>query len=190
MNDLLLIRHAQTDLAGTFCGHSNPPVNDAGHKQIRDLLARLGTQPVSTVYTSDLDRASTTARAIAQSLTLPCAPRPGLREINFGTWDGLTWNQIEQLDPAFAQDWLDNFPNLTPPQAESFHSFQARIRAEANFLLNLPHPGLIAVVTHAGVIRSILQDLCSIDENSAHTITQPFCCAIRYTHPSCCEVLP
>ena len=46
MNDLLLIRHAETDMAGTFCGQANPPVNAAGHHQIQTLIERLRVEPL------------------------------------------------------------------------------------------------------------------------------------------------
>jgi broad specificity phosphatase PhoE len=40
MDSLLFIRHAETDLAGRFCGHSDPPVNKRGHRQIKELLRK------------------------------------------------------------------------------------------------------------------------------------------------------
>ena len=65
MNDLLFIRHAETDMTGTFCGQSDPTVNAAGHRQIQKLAEPLRTEPIVTVFTSDLQRSVTTARALA-----------------------------------------------------------------------------------------------------------------------------
>jgi alpha-ribazole phosphatase len=182
MNDLLFIRHAETDMAGTFCGQANPLVNAAGHHQIQTLIESLRAEPIAVVFTSDLDRALTTARSLADFSAVPCISRRDLREIGFGQWEGLTWNQIETLDSTFAKQWLDKFPHLTSPQGESFETFEARVMAEMSHLHILSDRGLVAVVTHAGVMRVVLQNLCGLDEQTALTLTKPYCCTFRYAH--------
>ena len=92
---LLFIRHAETDLAGRFCGHSDPPVNERGHQQIEGLLRALENEPIDAIYTSDLSRALMTADTIGKTFRLSPAAVPGLREIDFGDWEGLNWQQIE-----------------------------------------------------------------------------------------------
>ena len=182
MNDLLFVRHAETHMAGTFCGQSDPPVNAAGHRQIQKLAERLRTEPILTVFTSDLQRSVTTARALADSFTIPCITRPALREIDFGKWEGLTWEEIEKLDLTFATKWLEAFPHMTPPDGESFEIFEARVMAETSYLLSQSESSLIAVVTHAGVMRAILRTLCGLDEKTTWTLTRPHCCTFRYAH--------
>jgi alpha-ribazole phosphatase len=180
MTDLLLIRHAETDMAGTFCGHLDPPVNAVGRQQIIGLIESLRTKRFDAVYTSDLVRASATANALAVALTIPCFPRPALREINFGRWEGLTWSEIEAADPTYAAEWLKIFPDLPAPGGEAFEGFEARVRNEATHLLSQPHRS-IAVVTHAGVIRTILRAFCGIDDQQAWEITKPYCSTYRWT---------
>jgi alpha-ribazole phosphatase len=180
MNDLLFIRHAETDMAGAFCGQSDPPINAAGHRQIARLIESLRSESIATVFTSDLERALTTARGIAELSAVPCEPRRNLREIDFGAWEGLTWEQIEAFDSTFAQQWLDRFPYLTAPQGESFKAFQARILAEISDLVRQPQEGQVAVVTHAGVMRVVLQNLCGVDEKTAWALSKPYCCIFRY----------
>jgi alpha-ribazole phosphatase/probable phosphoglycerate mutase len=180
MTDLLFIRHAETDMAGTFCGQSDPPVNVAGRRQISELLASLWKETIAAVYTSDLQRSVTTARALAELFSVPCIVRPALRENHFGEWEGLTWEQIEELYPTEATQWLDGFPHMTPPRAEAFTDFQERVVAEARYLLSRNEHGLIAVVCHAGVMRVVLRALCGVDERTAWTLTMPYCCTYRY----------
>jgi alpha-ribazole phosphatase len=182
MNDLLFIRHAETDMAGTFCGQSDPPVNAEGHRQIQKLAERLRTEPIVAVFTSDLQRSVTTARSVAESFAIPCITRPALREIDFGKWEGLTWEEIEKLDLTFATQWLEAFPHLTPPDGESFQTFEARVMAETSYLLSQSESGLIAVVTHSGVMRAVLRTLCGLDEKKTWTLTKPHCCTYRYAH--------
>ena len=182
MNGLLFIRHAETDMAGTFCGQSDPPVSAAGHLQIQSLVESLRTETITAIFTSDLQRSVTTARALAESFAIPYIPRPALREIDFGRWEGLTWEEIRKLDSIFAQQWLEFFPHLTPSDGESIALFDARVMAETSYLLNQSESDSIAVVTHAGVMRAVLRTLCGLNEETAWTLTKPYCCTFRYTH--------
>jgi len=180
MNELLFIRHAQTDMVGRFCGRSDPAVNAHGEQQIDDLVASLRTEPVAAVFTSDLQRSLRTARALAESHGVPCIPRTALREIEFGAWDGLSWREIEKLDSEFAQRWLEAFPNLTPPGGESVETFEARVMGEMRYLLGQAGHASIAIVTHAGVMRVALRNLCGVDEKTAWALTESYCCIFRY----------
>ena len=182
MSGLVFIRHAETDMVATFCGQSDPPVNTAGHRQILRLAESLSTQPIAAVFTSDLQRSLTTAGTLSESFAVPYIIRPALREIDFGRWEGLTWEEIEKLDSTFAQQWLEAYPHLTPPDGESFEKFEARVIAETRYLLSKSESSSIAVVTHAGVMRVVLRTLCGLDEESAWALTKPYCCSFRYAH--------
>lgn len=179
MTDLILIRHAETDMAGRFCGWSDPPVNNSGHMQIEELIAKLRSEPISTVFTSDLQRSVTTARKLAQAHGVPCISRTALRELDFGEWEGLTWQEIEKRDPDFAVRWAAEFPRLSVPRGESFEEFEARALEELNYLKTEAAHRLIALVTHAGVIRVALRKLCGMDEQTTWRVTKPYCCSFR-----------
>lgn len=174
MSELLLVRHAETDLAGTFCGHCDPPVNARGREQIASLLRSRHFEAIDAVYTSDLQRAQTTAEALAQHFAVPCIVRAGLREINFGTWDGLSWNQIEAINPEYAARWLELYPKLAAPDGECFDMFEARVHAEIQTLLLHRKHLKAVVVTHAGVLRSILQTCCGLTQHEAWTRTREY----------------
>jgi alpha-ribazole phosphatase/probable phosphoglycerate mutase len=182
MNDLLFIRHAETNMAGTFCGQSDPPVNETGYRQIEELLESLRLERIDAVYSSDLQRAATTARALARFLAVPCILRDTLREIDFGDWDGLRWEEIEKLDKTYATRWLEDFPQVSAPNGESFMHFEARAMAEAKYLLSECENRIVAVVTHAGVMRTILRSLCGVGDSEAWEQTKSYCCTFRYVH--------
>jgi broad specificity phosphatase PhoE len=179
MSTLLFIRHAETDMAGTFCGHSNPLVNERGHQQIDVLLKALRAEPIDAVYSSDLHRAVITAAALAESLGCPWDTTPALREISFGEWEGLTWPEIETKDAVYARDWSEAYPNLPAPGGESFDAFQSRVLNEVQNLLTLD--GYFAVVTHAGAMRVVLRQLCGFDEKEAWERTGLYCGFFKYT---------
>jgi alpha-ribazole phosphatase/probable phosphoglycerate mutase len=180
MNTLLFIRHAETDMAGRFCGHADPPVNERGQRQIEELLKSLEGEPIDAVYTSDLSRALTTANAVGQAFRLSPVVVPGLREIYFGDWEGLSWEEIETRDPAYARRWSESYPLLPAPGGESFEAFKSRVMAEVECLLAMPEPRCVAVVTHGGVMRVVLRTLCAVDETEAWERTKTYCGFFRY----------
>jgi alpha-ribazole phosphatase len=179
MSRALFIRHAETEMAGRYCGHSDPDLNAQGRAQLVRLSHLLCAEPFDAVYSSDLRRASNTARAITAGRNIPRVLRPALREINFGDWEGMNWEQIEQLDPEYAREWIESYPNLPAPSGESFQAFEQRILEEVNHLLER-NRGPIAVVTHAGVLRVVLRHLLGCSEQEAWQQTRPYCCVVRY----------
>jgi alpha-ribazole phosphatase len=180
MSDILFIRHAETDMAGTFCGHSDPDLNARGHRQTFDLIDRLRPKNIGTVYTSDLRRAQTTAEAIASTFGIECRLRRALREINFGEWEGLTWKEIEQRDEAYARQWMAEHPLLPAPEGEAFRDFEQRVLKEVAFLSTKAAEQDIAVVTHAGVLRTVLCSLHQCSEEDAWRLTKPYCAIVRH----------
>jgi alpha-ribazole phosphatase len=179
MSRVLFIRHAETEMAGRYCGHSDPDLNTQGRAQLRELAQLLAEEMLDTVYSSDLRRATSTAQAIAAGKNIPRVLRPALREIDFGDWEGMSWEEIERLDPEYAQKWVNSYPHLPAPSGESFQEFERRVLAEVGHLINRS-PGPIAVVTHGGVLRVVLRHLCGYSEPNAWQETQPYCCVVRY----------
>lgn len=180
MDTLLFIRHAETDLAGRFCGYSNPPVNERGFHQIEELLKSLRNEPIDAVYASDLSRSLTTADAIGKLFGLASIAVPELREIDFGEWEGLSWQEIKSHDRAYARQWSEAYPNLPAPGGEAFEAFQSRVLTQVKHLLAAASQKCAAVVTHAGVMRVVLRSLCGLDEQDAWERTKMYCAFFRY----------
>jgi broad specificity phosphatase PhoE len=182
MNTVLFIRHAETEMAGTFCGHSDPPINPRGREQIQELLNALSKEQVGIVYTSDLQRAVSTASALAERFGVSQIATPNLREIDFGDWEGLTWQEIEIGDPAYARRWTEAYPNLPAPAGESFIAFQTRVIAEVTKILNHVDHSKKVVVTHGGVMRVVLQMYCGVSDTEAWELTKSYCSFFRYPY--------
>jgi broad specificity phosphatase PhoE len=161
-------------MAGRFCGHYDPELNERGRQQLAGLVNRLSQHPVRRVYTSDLRRARQTAEAIANHFGAGLHVRPELREIDFGLWEGLSWNEIEVRDAMAAKNWAENYPNSTAPAGESFEQFQQRVRREIAFLLGEVKEAAVAVVTHAGFTRAVLTSLCGVSEREAWNRTEDY----------------
>jgi alpha-ribazole phosphatase len=179
MSRVLWVRHAETEMAGRFCGQSDPDLNVQGQEQLIGLAQVLSAETIDGVYSSDLRRAQSTAQAIASTRNVPLSLRPALREIHFGEWEGLSWGQIEEMDPEYARKWADGYPHVTAPAGESFQAFEARVLEEVSHLIDR-NLGSIAVVTHAGVLRIVLRNLHGCSERETWQQTQPYCCVVRY----------
>jgi len=175
MSGIVFIRHAATDMAGTFCGHSDPPVNAIGRRQIETMIESLSGERWDAIYSSDLRRAVTTAEALAKTSALEVIMTPHLREIHFGEWEGLTWEEIERRDPAYAHRWLESFPAVAAPAGESFQAFEDRVLKEVDQLIQLAADRRIAVVTHGGVMRVILCRRLGYSQQQAWEATRPYC---------------
>ena len=158
---IVLIRHAHTEMAGRFCGYSDPPLSPRGLAQLEELNIRVSRYPFTHVISSDLQRARQTAESIARHYQLPVRVMDSLREIAFGDWEGLTWDEIMARDPAYAQRCLTSYPNLAAPNGEELSDFARRIQHTMDCIAEDVPDGCAAVVTHAGVIRTFLASAAS-----------------------------
>ena len=102
MTTLLLVRHGETDwnAEGRLQGHTDTPLNDYGRRQARTLADELAGEPIDAVYSSDLARARETAEIVGGRLGLTVVVDPGLREKNWGSWEGLTPAERERVEYA------------------------------------------------------------------------------------------
>jgi broad specificity phosphatase PhoE len=182
MSEILFIRHAETDMAGTFCGHSDPELNACGRVQVAELINRLRVEEIGVVYTSDLRRAYATGMALGGAFGVDCHVRPALREIDFGQWEGLTWKEIEQRDNSYSRRWIAEYPRLPAPDGENFCDFERRVLDEAKFLSIEAEVASckIAVVTHAGVLRTVLCALDGCSEEDGWERTRSYCSIVLH----------
>jgi len=171
MNGIVLIRHAETDLTGKFCGQSDPDLNAAGEQQLCSLVEEIAPLGVKRIYSSDLRRASRTAAAISERIRVSVELRPGLREIHFGLWEGLSWEEVEQQYPHEAELWMREFPTGSTPHGESYRDFIARVGAEFN-LIRDDEDIVRAVVTHRGVLQYALARFFGFSDADARSRTE------------------
>lgn len=165
MGALVLIRHAETAMAGRFCGDSDPPLNAAGEAQLASIVEQLASLDIARIVSSDLRRAMQTANAIGERIGIHVEPRRNLREIHFGEWEGLNWLEIEQRFPLESQSWLREFPWRSAPSGERYEEFAARVQSEFVHLLSVRENSGIAVVTHRGVMQYVLTNFLGFEQS-------------------------
>jgi len=189
MNNIVLIRHGETGMAGRFCGHSDPELNLAGESQVIRLAEHVAMLGIERIYSSDLHRASQTAAALAQRIGIAVDYLPALREIDFGLWEGLLWQDIEDRFPEEASRWIRGFPLQSAPNGEAYSDFTARVDGVLISLLEAAMEKKIAIVTHRGVMCYGLTRFFGFSEDAAWAKTAPYCAMVIVPTRMCeCEV--
>jgi broad specificity phosphatase PhoE len=153
---LVLVRHATAEGDGRFQGQADIRLLPEGRRQLPALSRKLRRYKITAAYASDLRRARLTAAFAARRLGVRLEIRAGLREIDFGRWQGLSWEQVLKQSPRFARLWAKQFPHRRVPGGERFMQFKRRIRRELRAIAAANPAQSVLVVTHAGVIRVAL----------------------------------
>lgn len=172
---VILVRHALAEGDGRFQGQLDVELTDAGRRQLPALVQKLSQFPIRAVYTSDLARARATAAAVAKRFCVSLECRPALREMDFGDWQGLSWNEVEARFPRLARLWLKRFPRQRVPSGESFPSFRNRVARELRAIVGANPGRCVVAVTHAGVIRVLLASALGIPEREIFRSPQHHC---------------
>ncbi len=154
MLEMLLIRHGETDWNRElrFQGQVDVPLNANGHEQALRLGARLASEPVHRLYSSDLARTVQTASPAAERLALPGVADRDLREQAFGVIDGMSGPDIQRDHPDIWVRWLDFDPDYAPPGGESQRQFHDRVMGAMARLARAHASERLVIVTHGGVL--------------------------------------
>lgn len=164
---LLLTRHGETDwnLQRRIQGSTDTNLNETGRTQAMQLAESLllSEDRPDIIYTSGLKRALETAEITAGRLQIPCLIHPGLEEIGFGLWEGLTWEQVEDRYPELYQIWHTDRRYGHPPEGESYQDLLNRVVPALQDIIQKEGGSnadrRILIVTHSAVIMSLLSHL-------------------------------
>ena len=165
---IVLIRHGQTawNVATRIQGHTDEPLNETGRWQAAQLAAALAHEEFSAIYSSDLQRAHATAEPLALATRLRIISEPGLRERHFGSFEGATFQAIDEQWPQEALRWRQREPDFAPPGGETLADFYQRVVSTAT-LAAARHPGeLIALISHGGALDCLYRAALSLPLNA------------------------
>ena len=160
MTKIILVRHGETkwNLLGRYQGQTDIALSDKGLQQAQMLAERFSFPEISAAYSSDLQRAYKTASCVANRFSLPVTEKAGLREMNFGDWEGLTYTQIEEKWPKQGANFFVNPEKITIPAGESFSELQQRGLTAIEEIVDT-HPGeTVLIAAHGAIIRTILAE--------------------------------
>ncbi len=157
---LFLVRHGET-LANRefrYIGSRDDVLSPTGKIQATQLAAALAPLPITSVYSSPLQRARLTAEAIATPHRLEVRVASELRECDFGAWEGLSRAEVLARSPEDArllQTW-ERDATIAPPGGESFTTMQRRVTAFVEQLAEAHAGQALALVSHVGPIKVLL----------------------------------
>ena len=153
MTRLWWVRHGPTH-EKAFVGWRDVPADLSDHALINRVADHLPETAI--VISSDLIRASATADAIMRNRTrLP--DHPGLREFDFGAWDGLHFTQVAERDPDLSRRFWEEPGDLTAPDGESWNAVAKRVNAVVDDLCQRHNGQDIILTAHIGVIMTQIQ---------------------------------
>ncbi len=158
---IIFIRHGETDWnrEGRLQGQRDVPLNARGRDQARGMGARLRTlvgdgKDVDFVA-SPLERTRETMELVRQAAGLLPADAymmdDRLKEITFGAWEGLTWEELKARDPARAAERRRDKWGFVPPSGESYAMLMDRLLPWLESL-----SGNTVAVAHGGVARALM----------------------------------
>ena len=154
---IYLCRHAQTasSAVDSFNGQRELPLTDQGRVQAAALGARLQLVQFAAVYRSPLGRTGETAALIAPAMQATIVP--GLSEIHYGDWEGLSPAQARERDGQRFTDWQADPVRLSPPGGETIAQVAERALAALQEILarHATESRPILAVSHKATIRSL-----------------------------------
>jgi probable phosphoglycerate mutase len=172
---LVLVRHGATvhTAEKRFSGglaSSNPGLSDEGRAQVREVaewLAPVGAS-VEAVVASPVRRTVESAQILAERLDVPLVEEPGFAEMEFGTWDGMTFVEVSAQRPDEMEKWLGSL-DVAPGGGETFHEVERRVMAGLTRLLGRYAGKTVIVVSHVTPIKTLV----------AHAVDAPLTALFR-----------
>jgi len=192
MTCIVLVRHGQTEWnrVERFRGRADVPLNETGLAQAEATGWRVASEwkPIA-IYSSPLSRAVKTAEAIARHFSLPVQIHPGIADIDFGQWQGLTPDEVKTHWPEIHHAWYYAPHTARIPGGETLDDLRTRGMTAVNELAARHAGQTIVLVGHTVINRVILlgvlglgndrfwrlqQDTCAINVFDADTQTGDF----------------
>jgi broad specificity phosphatase PhoE len=154
---LLLARHGETDWnrEHRWQGHTDVPLNELGWEQARALAHELASESIAAIYSSDLRRALDTARIVADRKRVDVNVDEGLRELDFGAWEGLTSDEIEQRFPGDLALWREQGQLPERRGGETGDQLRKRVLAAAERIVQTHPAKQVLIVSHGGPLRAL-----------------------------------
>lgn len=197
MTEILLIRHGETlwNQQGRMQGQHDSPLTALGLQQAKQLAQRLKDVKFTALYSSDLGRAHQTARCIADETGHEVVADRGLRERDFGIFEGLTNTEIQGRHPEHYEPFARRDPDYAMPGGESAAQFRARCVGCLERIAQRHEDETLIVVTHGLVLDALYRTACkmALDVPRGFPLMNCSVNTFRYTAPgwlavSVCDV--
>jgi len=175
---LYLLRHGQVADGHTHLYHGNNDIelSPQGVRQLEQAAAQLQEVELAGVYASDLSRAAQGAEIICRGRSIEPRIIPEFREIHFGVWEGLSFQEIMEQYPDDLQARFKDLPNFRIPGGESLMDLKARALPALKGLIEEHHEQAFLLVAHAGINRVILSEALGLNLQNLFRLDQNYGC--------------
>jgi broad specificity phosphatase PhoE len=164
---IFLIRHGETEKNTSNILHKKGDIerlNEIGKQQIEKTAEILKAKDILKVFCSKEIRAQESADILSNILDCPSIPIDGLEERNWGIYSNRPWSDVKEiLDPMT----LDERYTYTPPEGESWKSFEERLIHAINNSIKESEGGNIVILTHGGAIRALMPYLLGVSKEES-----------------------
>jgi broad specificity phosphatase PhoE len=163
---LYLVRHGVTEWNHNhrFQGQTNIPLNEEGRAQAALLARRLRDVPIDAIYSSPLDRAYETAKAVADIKGMPIITDDRLMEINCGDWEGSSWKELGFEENGPRDTRLTDGSLDAMPGGESYAQVRERVGAAFDFIAARGHENCL-IVLHGAALQCLICHILHMDNS-------------------------
>jgi alpha-ribazole phosphatase/probable phosphoglycerate mutase len=164
-----LMRHGEPVGGRRYRGQIDDPLSERGWREMRQAVSQ--QSPWQAIISSPLKRCSEFALELSSRLKIGLSYDERLKEVGFGSWEGLSGDQLRARDSTVLSRFYHDPLTNRPLGAEPLDSFNHRVN-QAFADAATGHRGKhILLVTHAGVIRSILTQVLKAPSTSLYRLS-------------------
>lgn len=188
---LWLLRHPEPEAAavGRCYGSLDVKLSEAGIRQAHALARALAGVPLAAIFTSPRQRCSAAAEILAAGRSCVFTTIPSLREMDFGEFEGRSYEEIAGLHPELYRQWMEHPTEVQFPGGEAFSQMSARVISAVNDLLRRHAGKSMALVTHGGVIRILLCETMGIPPANLFRLGQRYAAVNRIRYLQNCSIV-
>ncbi|NWG86298.1 MAG: histidine phosphatase family protein [Hydrogenophilaceae bacterium] len=178
-----VLRHGEVEgPAHVFRGRSDAPLTTRGHEQMRRVIEATQSARFDAVASSPLSRCRDFAESFAAEQGLSCRTLSDMRELDFGQWEGMSSAQVAERDPAAYAQFRLRSDASAAPGGETVGAFRRRVLAAWQGWLADADGGHRLLVTHAGVMRILLQHLLDLPASAIYRVALPEAAHFQVSH--------
>ena len=176
MTRLWLIRHGEpAEEARHRCyGSLDIGLSETGRAQMAQVAEYLKTDPVAAIYTSPRSRALESARILAAVPSCPIEIVADLREIDFGEFEGLPYDEIAARYPDIYRQWMETPTKVRFPNGEIFSEMRDRVLRAFETIQRERKGQTVAIVSHGGVNRILIAWALQMPDNCLFRLAQDY----------------
>jgi broad specificity phosphatase PhoE len=180
---LYIVRHGQTEwnVAQKMQGHQDSPLTELGVKQAEWLAQALQGEDIDGIYSSSSNRALKTATILRAGRQLPIIKCDELKEINLGSWEGRSQEELKQADPQQFHNFWSDPEQFNASGSESFRAVSERALNKLEHIIGEHSGKRILIVTHTVVLKLLMAHF---EQRKLQDLWQ-----LPYIYPAClCKV--